>query len=417
MAARTFESRTTDPPQSVPPRFRGVAHVGALFVAVPVGVLLVLHAPSGVGQVGAAIFAASVAFMHGSSTLFHRRRWAPERMRWIGLLDHAAIYVLIAGTYTPIALFVIHPGWRLPILAVVWVGALAATLRRLFRPHAPPWVAAATCLAFGWVSVIVMPQIVERIGLGPASCSWPAGSPTPSARSSTRGGSPILSPTPSATTRSSTLSSSWPSHASTRRSRSSCSRTHDGAHITIVSADRSSVGAVLFASSPARALGQLRVQARPPAFSSARSTSREQRLPGLGRGLQGGAVGAWPMATVRPRTRPPWPAVMFVNGATPDGRAHPGVRRFAASLARAGYIVFIPELPGVAAGELSLLTLAASIECAVRAADSAETRNGRIGLFGVSVGGTLALLTGASPTSRLESRSSPASLLSPTSRR
>ena len=146
-----------------------MAHVGALAVAVPVGVLFVLDARSGVAQVAAAVFAASVAFMHGCSTLFHRRRWTPERMRWIGLLDHAAIYVLIAGTYTPIALFVIHPGWRLPILVIVWGGALAATLRRLLRPHAPPWVAAATCLAFGWVSVIVMPQIVERIGLGPAS--------------------------------------------------------------------------------------------------------------------------------------------------------------------------------------------------------------------------------------------------------
>ena len=145
-------------------------------------------------------------------------------------------------------------------------------------------------------------------------------------------------------------------------------------------------------------MGQLRVQAR-----AARVLVRTLDFPGT-RGSPGSAadfreeaVGAWPMATVRPRTRPPWPAVMFVNGATPDGRAHPGVRRFAASLARAGYVVFIPELPGVAAGELSLLTLAASVECAVRAADSAETRNGRIGLFGVSVGGTLALLTGASP--------------------
>ena len=88
---------------------------------------------------------------------------------------------------------------------------------------------------------------------------------------------------------------------------------------------------------------------------------------------------------------------MFMNGATPDGRAHAGVRRFAASLARAGYVVFVPELPGVAAGELSLLTLGASVECAARAADLAETRGGRIGLFGVSVGGTLALLTAATP--------------------
>ncbi len=110
-----------------------------------------------------------------------------------------------------------------------------------------------------------------------------------------------------------------------------------------------------------------------------------------------GALGPWPAVTVHPRTAPPWPAIMFVNGATPDGRAHAGVRRFAVSLARAGYIVFIPELPGVAAGELSLPTLAASVGCAVTAADSAETLNGRIGLVGVSVGGTLALLTAASP--------------------
>ncbi len=110
-----------------------------------------------------------------------------------------------------------------------------------------------------------------------------------------------------------------------------------------------------------------------------------------------GALGTWPAVTVRPRTAPPWPAVMFVNGATPDGRSHAGVRRFAASLARAGYIVFIPELPGVAAGELSPPTLAAAVECALIAADSAEARDGRIGLFGVSVGGTLALLTAATP--------------------
>ena len=169
MVARTFDSRTTSPPQAVAPRFRGVAHLGAFFAAVPVGVLLVLHARSGVAQVGAAVFAASVTLMLGSSSLFHRRRWTAARMRWIGLLDHAAIYVLIAGTYTPFALLVLHPAWRLPILAVVWGGALAATLRRLFRPNAPAWVAAATCVALGWVSVIVMPQIVERIGLGPTS--------------------------------------------------------------------------------------------------------------------------------------------------------------------------------------------------------------------------------------------------------
>jgi hemolysin III len=169
LGARTFDSRATNPSQAAAPRLRGVAHLGALFAAVPVGVLLVLHARPGSAQAGAAVFAASVIFMLGSSSLFHRRRWTAERMRWIALLDHASIYVLIAGTYTPFALVVLHPGWRLPILVVAWSAALAATLRRLLRPHAPTWVAAATCVALGWVSVIVLPQILERIGLGPTS--------------------------------------------------------------------------------------------------------------------------------------------------------------------------------------------------------------------------------------------------------
>jgi acetyl esterase/lipase len=151
----------------------------------------------------------------------------------------------------------------------------------------------------------------------------------------------------------------------------------------------------LFASIPARAFRPLRAHAR-----AARVLARTLELPGTRSSPDSAAevaLGPWPAVTVRPRGAPPWPGVMFVNGATPAGRAHPGVRRLAASLARAGYIVFIPELPGVAAGELSLPTLAASIECAVTAADSAETRDGRIGLVGVSVGGTLALLAAATP--------------------
>ena len=82
-------------------------------------------------------------------------------------------------------------------------------------------------------------------------------------------------------------------------------------------------------------------------------------------------------------------------GATPDGRAHPGVRRLGVALARSGYLVFIPDLPGIAAGELSPRTLGAAVDCATRAADSTEAERGRVGLVGVSVGGTLALLAAA----------------------
>ena len=153
-----------------------------------------------------------------------------------------------------------------------------------------------------------------------------------------------------------------------------------------------------FASTPGRAFEPLRAHAR-----AARVLARTLDLPGSRASpgsateAEDGALGRRPAVTVHPRAAPPWPAVMFVNGATPDGRAHPGVRRFARALARAGYIVFIPELPGVAAGELSLPTLAAAVECVAAAADSTETRDGRIALVGVSVGGTLALLAAATP--------------------
>jgi acetyl esterase/lipase len=100
---------------------------------------------------------------------------------------------------------------------------------------------------------------------------------------------------------------------------------------------------------------------------------------------------------VRPSSPPPWPALVFVNGATPDGRTHPMVLRLSLALARSGQLVFIPDLPGIAAGELSPATLAAAIAYVRAAADADESHHGRIGLAGVSVGASLALLAAAEP--------------------
>jgi len=102
--------------------------------------------------------------MFGVGTLFHRLSWTPRSARRIGHLDHATIYGLIAGTYTPIGLLVVQPGWRAPILATVWGLALLATTAKFTWRHAPIWVAPAVCVTLGWVAVIVLPQIVDRIG-------------------------------------------------------------------------------------------------------------------------------------------------------------------------------------------------------------------------------------------------------------
>ena len=104
-----------------------------------------------------------------------------------------------------------------------------------------------------------------------------------------------------------------------------------------------------------------------------------------------------PVTVVRPSGRGPWPALVFMNGATPDGRAHPMVLRLSLALARAGRFVLIPDLPGIAGGELSPATLATSIAFAQAAVAAPEVANGRIALAGVSIGGSLALLCAADP--------------------
>lgn len=107
-------------------------------------------------------------------------------------------------------------------------------------------------------------------------------------------------------------------------------------------------------------------------------------------------VAGIPTAVIRPDGgRPPWPTLVFMNGATPDGRSHPTVQGLGRALARAGVVVFIPDLDGVASGELSPRTLEQAVAVAETAAASPEAAGGRVGLAGVSIGATLALLAAA----------------------
>jgi hemolysin III len=147
------------------PRFRGVSHQVAFVAAVPLGVALALSAHGAVARFAAATFAASVIAMFGVSALFHRLSWSTRAARRIGSLDHAAIFALIAGTYTPVGLLAVDPAWRVPMLTIVWGGAVAAVAARLAWRSAPLWVAPALCVLLGWVAVVVLPQVVERIGV------------------------------------------------------------------------------------------------------------------------------------------------------------------------------------------------------------------------------------------------------------
>lgn len=78
-------------------------------------------------------------------------------------VDHAGVYLLIAGTYTPVCLLALNGAWRLVVLVMVWVGASAAAVLKFAWVEAPKWVAAVLGLALGWAGVAVLPQLATRL--------------------------------------------------------------------------------------------------------------------------------------------------------------------------------------------------------------------------------------------------------------
>jgi hemolysin III len=137
------------------------------FVAVVVAPFLVVAADGTRRRLAAAAFSASVAACFGSSALYHRVSWTPRVRPWMRRVDHAGIYLLIAGTYAPVSLLVLGGAWRLTILAIVWGGAALAILLKFAWVAAPKWLAAAIAMALGWVAVVVVPQLV--VLLNPAA--------------------------------------------------------------------------------------------------------------------------------------------------------------------------------------------------------------------------------------------------------
>jgi pimeloyl-ACP methyl ester carboxylesterase len=105
-----------------------------------------------------------------------------------------------------------------------------------------------------------------------------------------------------------------------------------------------------------------------------------------------------PTTLIRPQGAGPWPAVVFMNGATSLGRNHPRVRALARGLGRAGYLVVVSDLPGLRESELTTRTLDAALGVAREAADRDDVQDGRIALVGVSVGAALALLVAEDPS-------------------
>jgi hemolysin III len=145
------------------PVLRGWMHLVCFFLAIPAGVTIVALAQSPRGRVAALVYATGLVALFGVSGSYHRLNWSANGRRWMQKLDHGTIFVMIAGSYTPVCLLVLR-GWvAWTMLAVAWTGAaigfaLAFTGGRVSRV-----VRGALYIALGWASVIAVPQMLTHM--------------------------------------------------------------------------------------------------------------------------------------------------------------------------------------------------------------------------------------------------------------
>lgn len=137
---------------AVKPRLRGWIHAGVFPFVLAAGIVLVALAPNPAARTSAAVFGATAALLFGTSAIYHRGRWSDRGERALKRLDHANIFLIIAGSYTPFALL-LPPAQARSLLLIVWPGALAGVLFRVCWVGAPRWLYTLAYVALGWVAV------------------------------------------------------------------------------------------------------------------------------------------------------------------------------------------------------------------------------------------------------------------------
>jgi len=149
----------------VKPKLRGVSHAVFFFVALIAGSVLVLSAHGHTAKIACAIYVASLCTLLGVSSMYHLVNWkTPEARQRMRRLDHSAIFVLIAGTYTPLA-FTLDPVSTRWMMGVAWTGALLGVLKALFWVQGPKWIAAVLAVAVGWLAIFYFGRLSDTIGL------------------------------------------------------------------------------------------------------------------------------------------------------------------------------------------------------------------------------------------------------------
>jgi hemolysin III len=147
---------------AVTPRARGWIHRVAFLVSVPAGLVLLVIAPTWGARIAVAVYTLTLATVFWVSSTYHRGSWSPEEFARWQRRDHTAIFLLIAGSYTPYCVLVLDGAWRSWTLAAIWVGAALGILMKLHRVDLHV-LSGVMYLGLGWAGVILLPQFVRAL--------------------------------------------------------------------------------------------------------------------------------------------------------------------------------------------------------------------------------------------------------------
>jgi hemolysin III len=148
------------------PLLRGWMHLVCFFLAIPAGVAVVVLAQSARGRVGALVYAVALVALFGVSGFYHRLRWSDARRRLMQKLDHGTIFVMIAGSYTPVCLMALEGWLSWTMLAIAWVGATVGFVVAFTgRGRVGRILRGTLYITLGWAAVVAIPQMWSQLSL------------------------------------------------------------------------------------------------------------------------------------------------------------------------------------------------------------------------------------------------------------
>ncbi|MEU8708571.1 hemolysin III family protein [Streptomyces sp. NPDC048565] len=152
-------------PVPVKPRMRGWLHAGMFPAVVIAGITLIALSDSTRARVACAVYILSACLLFGVSAVYHRGTWGPRGEAVLRRLDHANIFLIIAGTYTPLTLLLLPESTSRPLLWAVWGAAAAGIAFRVFWVGAPRWLYTPCYIAMGWAAVFFLPDFMRTGGI------------------------------------------------------------------------------------------------------------------------------------------------------------------------------------------------------------------------------------------------------------